>query len=166
MTEAEWRKRLKAAHICRDCGKQDAYTLGGRTYCAECAERHSAAKRKWRQEEVNRESDSEAQKRIRAMRANAGLCVYCGKRKIDAGRKVCEICSSKQSRKRHDRRIAEGMNWPRGANGYCWLCNKRKAVDGKRLCQPCIDNRMKNLSPEAAARGREAQRMGGRNVQL
>lgn len=37
MTNAEWRKRLKAAHLCRECKKQDAYTLGGRTYCAECA---------------------------------------------------------------------------------------------------------------------------------
>lgn len=166
MTEAEWRKRLKAAHICRDCGKQDAYTLGGRTYCAECAAKGAAAKRKWRQERVNRDREHESHKNWRSKLADAGICIYCGKRKADADRKVCKLCISKQSGKRRDRQIAEGMNWPRGANGFCWLCNKRKAVDGKRLCQPCIDNRMKNLSPEAAARGREAQRMGGRNVQL
>lgn len=156
MTNSEWRKRLKAAHICRDCGKQDAYTLGGRTYCVECAEKGAAKKRAWR--EANRELDGIRQKVWRGRMAESGLCVYCGKRKPEAGRRVCKLCISKRTEKRREKQIAEGMNWPRGENGYCWLCNKRKAVQGKRLCQPCIDNRMKNLTPEAAARGRETQR--------
>ena len=50
MTTQEWRRKLKAAHLCRDCKKQDAYTLSGRTRCAECAEREAEAQRKRRKE--------------------------------------------------------------------------------------------------------------------
>ena len=46
MTESEYRAKLKANHICRDCKKTDAYTLAGRTYCAECAEKWQIAKEK------------------------------------------------------------------------------------------------------------------------
>ena len=156
MTESEWRKRKKAAHICRDCGKQDAYTLGGRTYCAECAEKGAAKKRAWR--EANREIDSARHKAFREKKAQSGLCIYCGQRRTEAGRRTCKLCISKNQKKRREKQIAEGMNWPRGANGSCWLCNKRMVLEGKRLCQPCFDKRMKSLTPEAAARGRETQR--------
>ncbi len=162
MTMSEWRKRLKAAHICRDCGKQDAYTLGGRTNCAECAEKGAAKKRAWY--EANRELEKTRQAEQRAKRAQNGMCVYCGKRRPEPGRKLCGWCHAKQNRRNHEKRIAEGINWPRGANGYCWLCNKRMAAEGKRLCQTCIDNQMKHLTPEAAARGRETQRRRGQHV--
>lgn len=45
MELADYRKLLKKHHICRDCKKQDAYTLAGRTYCAECAQKQAEAKR-------------------------------------------------------------------------------------------------------------------------
>lgn len=37
MTEKEYRKKLKEAHICRDCKRQDAYTLAGRKWNEEGA---------------------------------------------------------------------------------------------------------------------------------
>ena len=46
MTESEYRAKLKANHICRDCKQTDAYTLAGRTYCAECARKWQIAKKK------------------------------------------------------------------------------------------------------------------------
>lgn len=46
MTESEYRAKLKANHICRDCKQTDAYTLAGRTYCAECAEKMANRKKK------------------------------------------------------------------------------------------------------------------------
>ena len=39
MTQKEFRDLRKKAGVCRDCGKEDAYTMAGRTYCAECAEK-------------------------------------------------------------------------------------------------------------------------------
>ena len=50
MTESEYREKLKAHHICRDCKQTDAYTLAGRTYCAECAEKMANRKKEKRQE--------------------------------------------------------------------------------------------------------------------
>ena len=39
MTRVEWYHLLKERHICPSCKRQDAYTLAGRTYCMECAEK-------------------------------------------------------------------------------------------------------------------------------
>ena len=50
MTESEYRAKLKANHICRDCKQTDAYTLAGRTYCAECAEKMANRKKEKRSE--------------------------------------------------------------------------------------------------------------------
>lgn len=51
MTLQEYRKKQKKHHICRDCGNQDAFTLSGHTYCADCAEKQAAAKREQRAED-------------------------------------------------------------------------------------------------------------------
>lgn len=156
MTLAEYRARLKAAHLCRDCKQQDAYTLGGRTYCADCAEKYAARKREFRI--ANKARVRESWQRSKAKRIERGVCIYCGRHKPKPGNLVCNICNSKAQAKQREKRIAEGMNWPRGANGYCWQCNKRKAVDGKRLCQECIDMKMKYLTPEAGERGRQTMK--------
>lgn len=161
MTETEWRKCLKAAHLCRECKKQDAYTLGGRTYCAECAAKGAERKRKARQDDEYRKRDNLASRKWHAEKAASGLCVYCGKRKPESGRKVCRTCSKKMWERKRDKRIEAGMNWPRGANGYCWLCNKRKAIEGKKLCQVCYEKRMTALTPEAGEKGRETMRRMG-----
>ena len=156
MTTAEWRKRLKEAHLCRDCKKQDAYTLGGRTYCAECAEKLAAKKREYR--EGHKAQAKEQQQKSKAKRIERGVCIYCGRHKPKPGNLVCDICNSRTHAKRRERRIADGMNWPRGANGYCWQCNKAKAVEGKRLCPECLAMKRRYLTPEAGERGRETQR--------
>ena len=158
--QREWHRMLKAAHICRDCKGQDAYTLGGRTYCAECAAKMAAKKREARQRDGGKRSN-QAHAEWRERLAAEGLCIYCGRRKAGEGRRVCRTCSTAQYLKKREKLIANGMNWPRGANGYCWLCNKRKAIEGKRLCPTCYEKRMRNLTPEAAARGRENQRRMG-----
>lgn len=48
MNRNEYNKLLKEHHICPRCKKQDAYTLAGRYYCAECAEKSAVASRKYR----------------------------------------------------------------------------------------------------------------------
>lgn len=143
MTIQEYRQRLKAAHLCRDCKKQDAYTLSGRTRCAECAEREAEAQRKRRKE--NPEYNREAVKRYRAKAVENGMCVRCCTHKRKPGRKLCEYCLKRIAQTRRAKQIANGMNWPRGANCYCWQCNKRKAVEGKRMCQECIDRQVRNF---------------------
>lgn len=144
MTEKEWRARLKAAHICRGCKKQDAYTLGGRTYCEECAAKEAERKRRWREAD-----GGEANRRIRRTtderRRAEGRCITCGRVKPDDGRVTCAWCLRKMSEKRRDRMVQSGMNWPRGSNGLCYQCNKREVVKGKRLCAECMAVKLVSL---------------------
>lgn len=154
MTTAEFRALLKRNHLCRDCRAQDAYTLAGRTYCAECAAKIAAAKRAERATPEGKAKDRATCERWRARKAAEGLCVYCGRRHPEAGRRLCAWRLAKHRRARARKREGSEVNWPRGANGYCWLCNKRKAMDGKRLCQMCYDGRVAALTPEAGAKGR------------
>lgn len=65
MTESEFRALRKNAHICRDCGKEDAYTIYGRTYCFDCAEKqrlHKQAIRETEEEKIRIERTRRKQK--------------------------------------------------------------------------------------------------------
>ena len=158
MTEQEWRALKKKHHICRECGKQDAYTFGGRSRCAECAQKDAERKREWRATPDGRENAHASHRRWRDRMAAEGLCIYCGKRKPSAGKKGCEWCLSKQRRYHANKRAASDVNRPRGANGYCWLCNKKKVIEGKRLCPECFERRVAVLTPEVAEKGRQTIR--------
>jgi hypothetical protein len=149
MTECEWRKLLRKNHICRQCKRQDAYTLAGHPLCFECTEKDRIRQRKRRAKDGGEKNRKRSQ-RIRDERAAAGLCTYCGKRMAPPGRSTCIICSTKQKERNRQREIERGMNWPRGANGYCWQCNKRMAIEGKRLCQECYDRLQKNCRKKEA----------------
>lgn len=140
----EYKRLLKSLHICPNCKRQDAYTLSGRRYCAECAAKDAERKRKWRAEHAQENRAGVHQ--VEQKRAEAGLCIRCGKRKPATGNKVCCMCNLKRSRKRREKQVQQGMNWPRGANGYCWRCNKRPAMDGKRLCVECYAANIRQLA--------------------
>ena len=132
----EWRRMQKAAHICRQCGETDAYTLMGRTYCAQCAEKNAAAK----QNERDRKPGTNAQnvRKCREKRRAEGRCDRCGKPKSDDGYVLCGRCRGITRKQARERRIENGVNFPRGANGYCWQCNKRMAATGYKLCEECL----------------------------
>jgi hypothetical protein len=149
MTGYEWRKLLRKNHICRQCKRQDAYTLAGHPLCFECTEKDRINQRKRRAKDGGEKNRKRSQ-RIRDERAAAGLCTYCGKRMAPPGRNTCITCSTKQKERNRQREIERGMNWPRGANGYCWQCNKRMAIEGKRLCQECYDKLQKNCRKKEA----------------
>lgn len=138
----ENRALLKSLHICRDCKRQDAYTLAGRTYCAACAAKHAERQRRRREDEEARAKDAAACRRWRESRG--GLCKRCGRRKAQAGKTICRMCSVKRIEHRRG-----DVNWPRGANGYCWQCNKAPAMDGKRLCPECYTAKLRCLRGES-----------------
>lgn len=142
MTKSEYDKRIreiaKAEHRCIQCGKQDAYTLNGRSRCSVCSDKGKLADRK----RYQTHNSLEAQKKVREKRAANGLCVRCG-RIAPPGRRTCALCISHTNQNLQDRRIAEGMNWPRGSNGICWTCNKEPVMEGKKICQSCYEKTMK-----------------------
>ena len=109
MTESEYRAKLKANHICRDCKQTDAYTLAGRTYCADCAEKMANRQREKRSEhrEEYRAKSAEYRKKL----IEEKRCSRCGKKVSDGGeRKRCIECLTYLRRKAEERRREKGQN--------------------------------------------------------
>ena len=148
MTETEYRMLLKKHHFCRDCRKQDAYTLAGRTFCAECAERQRLAKADARQDEEKRLKILEQHRQMQARYVAEHRCKTCGKKLEDGyGYKQCELCRKRQSRASQKYKHKKyGVPNLRGQNGICWQCNKNPVIDGKKLCQECYDVKLKTLA--------------------
>ena len=132
----EWRKRQKRLHVCRECGTVDAYTLAGRTVCADCAEKQAKSKRDWREDHP--EANALAAKRHRDLLFAQGRCTRCGREKPQDGRKTCKRCRVMTGAANRRRRQKQGVNWPRGGNGICWQCNREPVSKGYRLCESCL----------------------------
>lgn len=143
MTLAEYRQMLKKAHLCRECKKQDAYTLNGRTYCFECAEKMRTKKAEARSNPEKREKMLE-QKRAQLQRyREQHKCTRCG-RKVTAGI-MCGICRAIARRE-----VKKSRNAPARVYGViCWQCNKKPVWYGLKLCEDCykakIPISLKNL---------------------
>ncbi len=132
-----YRAMLKRNHFCRDCLKQDAYTLTGRTYCAECAERHKIQHRSARDNDIYHK-DSKRHKDLRDKRRAEHKCVRCGIQLEPQEKHVnCATCRSKYNLEQRRHREKFGVNFPRGENGICWQCNKNPTLQGKNLCEKC-----------------------------
>lgn len=123
----EQRAWAKEKRRCASCLKQDAYTLNGRYYCAECAAKNRRGKNKGVPfERVQNETKSGMPKIKRSERPSYGLCYFCGSPLADAevantvhGEKVrcCERCLERQ------RKNAERMcraNKARGPRKPLW----------------------------------------------
>lgn len=131
------REYMIATQRCCLCHKQDAYTLNGRHYCADCTERRRQhSKRYWERhrDEINERRRKRSAEKYHE-RKEAGLCVYCGKPSGSYAK--CKQCRAKEMSWYVKRMIARGENYPRGDNGFCWKCNKVPAEEGKRFCAEC-----------------------------
>lgn len=137
-------KWIKQHHLCKDCWQKDAYTLSGRTYCAECAAKNAERKREKRANNAEvRHKEFEMHKKWVQKKAEMGLCSHCGKRQTDGVHKTCDYCRAIMRKKQRERRAQHSTaNYPRGENGYCWQCNKNMAMPGYKLCQECYNNKI------------------------
>lgn len=144
MTLKEYRQKLKEHHICRNCKKTDAFTLLGRTYCADCAEKLRLAKEKARQDPVKKEKMLQATKDWRERHEENHRCTRCGRYLFDGyNYKTCAECRLETKRSLQARRVAKyGVKNERGKNGICWQCNKNPCIEGKKLCQSCYDKKL------------------------
>ena len=82
--------------MCPKCGKQDAYTLGGRTYCYECAERERVRQGLTAYIDpllfsAPKKDRKDYSKIPREQYIERGMCYTCGK-PVKPGYKVCESC--------------------------------------------------------------------------
>ena len=138
MTEAEWRGKLKAAHICLDCRRQDGYTLGGHNYCYECNAKRNEKARAYREEK--RAEINEKRREAYARKKEDRKCEYCGRMLglLDSG-VLCYRCRAMRSNRlltRYTRRRIEGV---------CFQCCDRPTMVGKKLCAACYQKNGEKL---------------------
>ena len=124
---------LKSRHRCTKCGKQDAFTLNGRAYCAECNEKCRDIKKAWRQTHQEQLAISRKARDLRMK--ESGRCVTCGKKNDTPGRVRCSRCLAKYRKQHLERRKAEDKySRLNRIDGECYFCGK-PVVPGKRTCQ-------------------------------
>lgn len=144
MTINEFRQKRKKAGVCRDCGKVDAYTMGGRTYCFECAQKGAERKRLARQNPEKRERMLEQHRQMQLRYEQEHKCKQCGKPlPEDYKFKRCVACRAEQARAvKRSRENRYGIIPDRREEGQCFMCNKQPAMEGKRMCKACYEQRL------------------------
>ena len=146
MNQQEFRALRKKAGVCRDCGREDAYTMAGRTYCAECAEKDRRRKEMARKDPEKRERMLTQNRKKVARHKAAGICPCCGKRPTHPGKALCGTCLAKQRRYAYKRRHENGQRtWSERTDGHgCFLCGA-PCIPGKKLCEKHMRQRIENL---------------------
>ena len=162
MTQAEIYAYYKNRHRCVRCHKQDAYTLSGRSYCAECCEKERLRGKLRYPADKGRRSRRAAT--LKAERLENGLCPECGGPQDKPGRQMCESCAARKRERRRVKREAAGCETltsmrERSYDGFCYHCGKPVKVgvtfahEPFRVCEQCYQNTV-----AAAAKGRAAMR--------
>lgn len=145
ITVKEFRNMRKKAGVCRDCGQEDAYTMNGRTYCFDCAEKQRLHKAELRRDVNERLKQSEIQKQVRQKRKEQGLCTRCGKVN-NTTYSTCDYCRNSMRENRKRKLMLQGnRTWEERTSGdTCFFCGE-KTVEGKKLCKNCMAKRINTL---------------------
>jgi hypothetical protein len=136
----EYMHLLRDLHVCKSCKRQDAFTLNGRAYCAECAAKNAERKRKWRGE--NPEESRARSRQSREKYAMENRCTVCGKPlPYMCGFKTCASCREHSRQLRAEKRWRENPDrFIRGTPGICYRCVKRPVMEGKKVCKQCYES--------------------------
>lgn len=150
MTQAERNKErrefYKAHGICCQCGREKA--TKGRSYCLNCLDKISISGYKYRatwSEEKKAEYLKRAakhHKRLYNERKAAGICVDCGKKKVEENRVRCGICLDKQRRRQEKIRRQNDNIIPRelyGVDGNCACCGRPVRGENEKCCERCYE---------------------------
>ena len=89
------RQTLKILHRCRECGKQDAFTLIGRTRCADCVEKDTEQRRRKRGYQKRVERLPKERPEDNRPRGGNGICWQCNKLPALEGKRLCPFCYEK-----------------------------------------------------------------------
>lgn len=129
---------------CVRCGKQDAYTLIGKSRCFECAEKNKEYARLHHKK--HRETDNSKMRDRVSKLKEQGVCIDCGVREAVKGRTRCRNCLIKNSKavKNKKGRIARTTTYY--YEGLCWLCCKNPTASGYGLCEDCLERARKRIT--------------------
>lgn len=136
----------KSMQRCVQCGKQDAYTLNGHPYCADCSEyRREYYKKRSKKPEVMAHA-KEYQNARRKEFKDKGLCPICG-RKSTPPYVCCKKCRAKYRAKAREAKKAYVFD-----DTVCKRCHNHPRLEGKKLCAECYEKMMLVQKAGAAAR--------------
>lgn len=145
----------RALHRCVQCGKQDAFTLNGRAYCADCTEwrRLYYLERARKKPEVLEKARAYGLSRTQRLR-EAGLCTHCGKRNVTPPYATCDRCRAK-ARAAYRAKREPYMN----DETLCRKCHKRPRLEGKNMCAECTESfkRVQAIGVEKRRRRRNGE---------
>lgn len=127
ISDYEMRKKF---HYCVTCGKQDAYTLGGRARCYECNKKQNEYIKAHPEYSQKRKEKDKAKY---LERKQQGLCVVCGK-KAEKGRVRCakHLYANRFAQKPKELNRIFASNY-----GICMTCLKAPSIQGHKLCESC-----------------------------
>lgn len=132
---ASRRAYLLGRQRCYRCGKQDAFTLNGRTMCAECVEYNRLQAKKNRPK--YKEQIKAAQQKLYYTRKEAGFCPECG-RPRDGHTVYCKRCATMRRKNQNKNygvqvlRCKHCENMPEPGSAYCSECKKRQSESMKK----------------------------------
>lgn len=137
---SRWKKERQ---LCVRCGKQDAYTLVGRSYCYECCEYD----RECRRSDTVLKNNKTKQREKYRKNVESGICPTCGKRRAEYGYINCPVCRAKKARRQLEYNHKNGV-LPRcllDGTDRCARCGKEEVVMGYKLCGRCLENSRKAI---------------------
>lgn len=166
MTNAERYAYYKARERCVNCHGQDAFTLAGRSYCADCIEKYRTYSKRWRDAGGNAKRKAKKEQK-RAERKAAHCCTHCGvPLPGNSTFLTCDKCRAKfrnSDRKRTERRtgFATGEARLRWVYGLCWRCGRpvksgeSSSGEPYRVCEDCYEKNIRGLERAARAKREE-----------
>ena len=143
--QRENRQMMVKCHLCRDCGKQDAWTLKGHNYCFECNEKRNEKGRAWREKHKEEINAKRREKYIERKAENR--CPRCGRKLVFLDKVLCAHCAAKDSNNFKAHYERKRVGW------VCTQCCKAPPIPGKKLCQSCYDKNMVKLQTMWQRRG-------------
>lgn len=148
----------KRLHLCVQCHEMDAFTIGGRAYCADCTEKNKTYRQRWY--EKHKADDNERRRKQRDQWRALGLCTHCGKPLPEGHRyRTCDRCrlnARLSKRKETEARTGwpTGMRWERPDCPRCGRPSKEghnAAGVPYRLCDRCWETSMRGLQASMEA---------------
>ena len=133
----ERKETLLSLGICPICKKNDII-IGKETACPECKAKKYIRDRQYRNVK------NENERRKAEERRRAGICIRCGKNKVEEGRTQCRECLEKLRQWREKKQKPHvKAEWK--SQGKCALCGKDELVPGKLVCPDCYRICMANI---------------------
>lgn len=127
----------KHLNRCVICGKRDAFTINGRSYCADCCEK--IKKHKNIHYLKNKDKLSEKRKSLYYYRKQNHICITCGKpftEEDDKKYAQCKKCRAKGKIRARNKRQENGF-YDNSYSGLCTQCRKKPPLKDKKVCEDC-----------------------------